>query len=166
MNNDANFLIANNGHIDLTKHWAKYLLSRMGFVKRMANTKAKVTVEHFDELKKLFLLEFNNVVEMDEVSAELIINWDQMGINYIPVSSRTMEEESSKRVQVVGKNDKRHLTALYACSMSGDFLPVQLVYQEKLSDVYQNINFLQIGTSPLLPITGAMNLQCVTTLTK
>ena len=166
MISDANLLIANGGHIDLTKHWAKHLLSRMGFVKRRANTKAKVIVEHFDELKKLFLLEFNNVVEMDEVSAELIINWDQTGINYILVSSWTMEEEGSKRVQVVGKDDKRQLTALFACSMSRDFLPVQLVYQGKLSDVYQNINFLQIGTSFLLPITGAMNLQCVSTSTK
>ena len=89
----------------------------MGFVKRRGNTKAKVTVEHFDELKKLLLLEFNNVVEMDEVPAELIINWDQTGINYTTVSSWTMEEEGSMRVQVVGKDDKRQLTALFACSM-------------------------------------------------
>ena len=102
-----------------------------GFCKGRANTKAKVTVEHFEELKKLFLLEFKNVVEIDEVPAELVINWDQMGINYILVSSWTMEEEGSKRVQVVGKDDKRQLAALFACSMSGDFLPVQLVYQGK-----------------------------------
>ena len=138
----------------------------MGFVKRRANTNVKVTVEHFDELKKLFLLEFNNMVEMDEVPAKLIINWDQTGINYIPVSSWTMEEEGSKRVQVVGKDYKRQFTALFTCSMSGGFLPVQLVYQGKTSDVYQNINFLQIGTSFLLSITGAMNLQCVSTSTK
>jgi len=88
MNNDANLLLANYvGHIDLTKHWAKYLLSSMGFVKRRANTKAKISMEHFDELKKLYLLEINNVVEMDEIPPELVINWDQTGINYIPVSS-------------------------------------------------------------------------------
>jgi len=63
MNSDANLLLNNGGHIDLTKHWAKYLLSRMGFVRRRANTKAKIAVEHFDELKKLYLLEFNNVVK-------------------------------------------------------------------------------------------------------
>ena len=45
----------------------------MGFVKRRANTKAKVRVEHFDELKKLYLLEINNVVvEMDEIPSELV----------------------------------------------------------------------------------------------
>ena len=54
MNSNANLLVANSGHIDLTKHWEKYLLSHMGFVKRRVNTKAKVTVEYFDELKKLF----------------------------------------------------------------------------------------------------------------
>ena len=106
----------------------------------------KVTVEHFDELKKLFLLEFNSVVEMDEVPPQLVINWDQMGINYIPISSWTMEEEGSNRVEVAGKDDKWQLTALFACSMSGDFLPIQLVYQGKTARrVYQSISFLQIG---------------------
>ena len=68
---------------------------------------------------------------MDEVPAESIINSDQTSINYITVSSWTMEEEGSKRVQVVGKDDKRQLTVLFACSVSGDFLPIQLVYQGK-----------------------------------
>ena len=133
MNSDTNLLVANGSHNDVTKHWAKYLLSQMGFVKRRVNTKAKVTVEHFDELKKLFLLEFNNAVEMDEVPSELVINWDQTGINYIPISSWTMEEEGLKRVEVADKDDKWQLTALFACSMSGDFLPIQLVYQGKIA---------------------------------
>jgi len=34
MKNDANLLLASGGHIECTKHWAKYLFSRMGFVKR------------------------------------------------------------------------------------------------------------------------------------
>ena len=131
MSKDANLLAENGGHVSLTKHWARYLLSRMGFVKRRANTKSKVSVEHFDELKELFLLDLNNAVEMDEVPAELVINWDQTGINYVPISSWTMEQEGTKRVEVIGKDDKRQLTALFACSMSGDFLPIQLVYQGK-----------------------------------
>ena len=39
--------------------------------------------------------------------------------------------EGAKRVEVTGKDDKRQLTALLAYSMSGDFLPVQMVYQGK-----------------------------------
>ena len=44
MSKDANLVAENGGHISLTKHWARYLLSRMGFVKRRANTKLKVSV--------------------------------------------------------------------------------------------------------------------------
>ena len=131
LNKDANLLAENGGHISLTKHWARYLLSRMGFVKRRGNTKSKVSVEHFDELKELFLLEFNNTVEMDEVPTELVINWDQTGLDYVPVSAWTMEQEGAKRVEMIGKDDKRQLTAVFACSMSGDFLPIQMVYQGK-----------------------------------
>ena len=41
LNKDANLLAENGGHISLIKHWARYLLSRMGFVKRRDNTKIK-----------------------------------------------------------------------------------------------------------------------------
>ena len=37
-----------------TKGRAKYLLTRMGLIKRKGNTKVKVDVEKFDKVKKLF----------------------------------------------------------------------------------------------------------------
>ena len=115
----------------LTKDWAKYLMQRMGLVKRRASTKAKVDVKNFDELKGNFLGDIKNVMLMDEIPQELIINFDQTGINYIPISSWTMEEAGKKRVEIIGKDDKRQITAVFGASMSGDFLPVQLVYQGK-----------------------------------
>ena len=78
----------------------------MGFVKRRANTKSKVSVEYFNGIKELFLLDFTNAVETDKVPTELVINWDQTGINYVPISSWTMEQESTKRVKVIGKDYK------------------------------------------------------------
>ena len=39
--------------------------------------------------------------------------------------------EGAKRVEVIGKGGKRQLTALFACSISGDFLSIQMVYQGK-----------------------------------
>ena len=127
MSKDANLLST----ITLTKAWAKYLLNRMGFVKRKATTKAKVNVEHFEEVRQNFLLEIKNVITTDEIPLEMVINFDQTGINYIPVSSWTMEMEGAKRVEVAGKDDKRQITAVFAGSMTGDFLPPQLVYKGK-----------------------------------
>ena len=68
---------------------------------------------------------------MDEVPGQLIINWDQTGINYVPASNWTTEQVGSNRIEIIGKDDKRQLTAVFECSMALDFLPPQLVYQGK-----------------------------------
>ena len=47
---NSNLLAANGGHIVLTKHWAQYMLQRMGYVKRKATSKGKVTVENLQAL--------------------------------------------------------------------------------------------------------------------
>ena len=39
-----------------------------------------------------------------------------------------MEEKGSKWVVVTGLNDKRHITAVFCASLTGEFLPVQLIY--------------------------------------
>ena len=40
--------------VNLSKGWAQYLLQRMGYVKRKATSKAKVSVENFAEIKQIF----------------------------------------------------------------------------------------------------------------
>ena len=102
---DANLLACNGGGISLTKDWAKSLLHRMGMVKRRAITKAKVSVDEFEKLKADFFLDIKNVVYMDEIPPALIINWDQTGINYVPVGSWTTEVEGTKRVEIIRKDD-------------------------------------------------------------
>lgn len=54
---DSNLLSVNGGHIDITKHWGKNFLLRIGYVKRRANTKSKITPENFDILKSQFLFD-------------------------------------------------------------------------------------------------------------
>ena len=93
---DSNPLASKGGHIALTKHRGRHLLNRMGYVKRRASTKAKVTVQNFEEIKAQFLLDIKVIVEMEEIPFNLIINWDQTGIHYVPVGSWTMEKEGSK----------------------------------------------------------------------
>ena len=135
---DANLLACNGGGINLTKPWARGLLGRMGMVKRRAS---KISIENFEVVKKEFLLEVKNVVLFDEIPPPLIINWDQTGIHYIPVSSWTMEKEGTKRIELAGKEDKRQLTAVFAGSMAGDFLLPQIVYQGKTNRCLSHVYF-------------------------
>ena len=86
-------------------------------------------------------MDVKNVAQMDEISEDMIVNWDQTGVNYVPVSSWTMEEEGSKRIEMIGKDDKRQLTVLFAGSLSGDLLPIQIIYQRKSSRCLPKFNF-------------------------
>ena len=48
------------------------------------------------------------------------------------MSSWTLEKQDSERVAIVGKDDKRQITAVIGCSMSGDVLPFQLNREQYL----------------------------------
>ena len=138
---DPTSLQCNGGHIILKKSWAKYLLKMMDFVKCHATTKHAPNLHNFDYLRDQYLLDIKVVVQLEEIPDSLIINWDQTGVSYVPVSEWTMSKEGSKRVEVVGLKDKRQITAVFGGSMSGDFLPVQLVYQGKTTKSLPTVDF-------------------------
>ena len=64
---------------------------------------------------------------MEDIPNELVINWDHMGIHYVPVSNWTMAAEGLKWIEVAGLGDKRQLTAVFGASLAGDFLPPQII---------------------------------------
>ena len=63
VNKDANILCENGG-IKLTEDWAKSLLNRMGYIKGEHVARQRVDVEHFEELKRAFLMNITNIVRM------------------------------------------------------------------------------------------------------
>ena len=117
--------------VNLSKGWVQYQLQRIGYVKQKAISKAKVSVENFAEIKEDFLLEIKHVLVMDEIPAQLVINFDQTDLNIVPVSDWTMEVEGSKRVEVALKDSKQKITTVLGGSCVGNFLPPQTIYQGK-----------------------------------
>ena len=142
-NKDNNLLAVNGGHIALTKSWAKHLLEQMGFVKWKASMKAKINIDHFEAVKEQFLLDVKVVVEMEEIPHDLIINWDQNGIHYIPIGSWIMEKVGAKQVEITAVDDKRQITAVFAGSLIGDFLPPQLIYKGTIRRCLPTVQFMQ-----------------------
>lgn len=130
------------GHIEITKGWANALLHRMKFVQRKASTaKSKLSVTNFAQLKKNFLEDVVSTVDLEEIPPELILNWDQTGINIVPASSWTLERQGSKRVEITGVGDKRMITAVFCGSLTGDFLPIQIVYKGKTNRCHPHFKF-------------------------
>ena len=78
---------------------------------------------------------------MEEIPASLVLNWDQTAVRYVPSSNWTMEKEGSKRVEVIGSDDKRQITALFTVTMAGDFLAPQLIYQGRTKKCHPNVVF-------------------------
>ena len=101
----------------------------MNYVKRRGCSTAKVAVENFIQIRAQFLFDIQSLVEIEEIPSSLIINWDQTAIKYVPVSTWTMADEGSKQVEIVGADDKRQITSVFAITPLGDFLLPQLIYQ-------------------------------------
>ena len=90
---DSNLLASNGGHINFFEALGKASSQSYGVLKRRASTKAKVAVQDFVEVKAQFLLVIKVVIEIDEISIDQVINWDQTGIHYVPLGSWKMEKE-------------------------------------------------------------------------
>ena len=128
LSSDSSKLVEFGGHIDLSRQWAYHLLDRMKFVRRKATTsKSKHTPIDFAKLKEAFLDDVRAVVNMEEIPAELILNWDQTGIHLVPASAWTMDQVGSKRVEIMGVNDKHQITAVSVALSPATF------YQSKIS---------------------------------
>jgi len=52
-----------------------------------------------------------------------------------------MEKEGTKPVEIKGLDDKRQITAVFVGTITGEFLPLQLVYQGKTSQCHPNFKF-------------------------
>ena len=85
----------------------------MNFVKRRSSSAAKVSVNNFNQLKSQFIFHIQSIVEMEEIPSDMIINWDQTAIKYVPVSNWMMANEGSRRVEVVAACNKRQITAVF-----------------------------------------------------
>ena len=120
------------GHAKVNRQWAHSLLKCMKFVQRKATTaKSKASKANFAEQKKTLLNNVLATVNMNKILVKLILNWEQTGIKVVPFSTWTMEEYGSKHVEMVGVTDKRQITAVFCGSLTGNFLPVQIVYKGK-----------------------------------
>ncbi len=61
-------------------------------------------------------------ITMEEVTPEMILNWDQSGIKLVPSSNWTLEKQGSKRVELTGVNDKDKLLQCFVVQWLETFL--------------------------------------------
>ena len=113
----------------------------MNYVKRKGSNAGKTTPSRFSELKAEFLADIQAEIVMNEVPIDLIFNWDQTGLQLVPTGQWTMNEAKAKRVVIANSDDKRQITAVFAATMTGKYLPVQLIYKGTTSRCHPKVLF-------------------------
>ena len=82
------------------------------------------------------------------IPPQLIINLDETGVPIVPVSQWTLEETGSTSVPitVLDKKKRREIAALLACTVCGDLLDPQLLYQGTTERCHPPpcVNFLEV----------------------
>ena len=70
-----------------------------------------------------------------------------------------MKKEEAKRIEIKGLGDKKQIMAVFGGTLTGEFLPIQLVYQGSTTRCHPNFSSLMTGTLLILTTTGVMKLQ-------
>ena len=133
-------LKVNGGPLSLTKHWAQSFAIRHNLVKRKATKTAKKIPDNFLEIKDGFLQRIKCTVQAHSIPHDLI-NVDETGLPIVPVRSYTLEVCGEKQVPVTANDDKRQITAVVGCSLSGKLLPPQLLYEGKTDRCHPSVSF-------------------------
>ena len=122
--------------------WAKSLFTRMGFTKRGATTsKLMIPKGAQKEAELLYLHEIVSIAERHAISSSMIPNLDQTPCKFVQSSRYTMAKKGSTNVEIVGSGDKRSITATFVVSLSGSFLPMQLIYDGKTERSIPRVDF-------------------------
>jgi len=81
------------------------------------------------------------IVAIEKLPTYLILNWDQTGIKYVSVSEWRMDKHGSKKIEITGAGDKCQITTVFSGTLSGIFLPLQIIYKGKMKGCLSSVDF-------------------------
>ena len=97
--------------------------------------------DDFDKQKSDYLDTISTIVEDNDIPDSMIVNFDQTEVNIVPSSEWTMELKGEKHVCVAGLGEKRQIALVLVCTLSGELLPPQLIYQRKTEKFHPAFSF-------------------------
>ena len=140
--NDRTLLVENGGSIQLGSKWCTSVFKRMKWSKRKCTTsKPVLSPGLIKEVGLTFHKQISEAVQADNVPPELIINIDQTPLPFVLISKYTMNQKGEKAVPILGTADYRQITGTFSVTMSGHFLPMQLIYQGKTDRCHPKYTF-------------------------
>ena len=126
----------------MTDGWARHVLESMKWTKRKGTTgKVEPSQQFLDEEKLTFQRNISTIIEDYDIPKDLILHLDQTSLSYFAPGKYTFNPKGAKTVPIKGVDDKRQITATSSISMTGTFLPIQLIYEGKTRRCLPNYDF-------------------------
>ena len=116
----------------VTRPWMRSLCNHIKMSRRVSTTsRPTITRALWEEISTQYLHEISSLTKTNEIPDELILNLDQTSSKFLAASKVTMAEKRSKYVPIAGGTDKRCITLTETESISGQLLPLQVIFKGK-----------------------------------
>lgn len=120
------------GSLELSDGWARHTLKDLNWTKRKGTTgKVEPSKKFLDEEKFTFQRNISKAILENDIPKDLVLNLDQTPLSYVSPGKYTFSAKGSKTVPIKGLDDKRQITATFTVTSTGEFLPMQIIYQGK-----------------------------------
>ena len=130
--NNPNALKEFGGSLDLTDRWARVVLKQLKWSKRKGTTsKVDPSPQILAEEKFTFQRAISTAILERNIPAPRLVNLNQAPLSYVSPGKYTFSFKGVKNVPVKGVDDKRQISATFVVSLTGKFLPTQLIYKVK-----------------------------------
>lgn len=117
---------------DMLRSWVQSIYRRMGYTRRIGTTTRPPVPKHlYDECRREYLRDVHDKIRQHDIPPQLVLNADQTPSSYVSVGKSTMTARGEKSVPIKGLTDKRNITLTFVVSLSGEFLPMQIIYGGK-----------------------------------
>ena len=122
--------------------WSKSLFKRMGYVRRLATTgKVEISEKLKAEIETAYLYGIVQKINEHKIPSSMVINLDQIPSKFVPGCNKTLAKKGCKSVPIAGSTDKRIITATFSITLTGEFLPIQLIYGAKTTKSIPAVSF-------------------------
>ena len=130
--NNPNALKEFGGSLDLTDRSARVVLKQLKWSKRKGTTsKVDPSPQILAEEKFTFQRAISTAILERNIPAPRLVNLNQAPLSYVSPGKYTFSFKGVKNVPVKGVDDKRQISATFVVSLTGKFLPIQLIYKVK-----------------------------------
>ena len=124
------------GSLELTKGWARNVIKSK---RKGSPGKIEPSEQFLFEEKLTFKKLISTAIADYDIPKDLVMNLDQTPLSYASHGKYTFNP--AKIVSIKGIDDNRQIPATFAVSMTGEFLPIQDIYEGKKSRCLPNCEF-------------------------